>query len=206
MIKQSMGQFPEARLKPGPPFNHCMIDLLGPFPVRGEVQKRTTGKCYFVLFTDMTSRAVHIECVFGYDTSHFLLAFSSFVHIRGWPTVIYSDPGSQLVGAERELQQAWNEMDNERLIKEGGQSGTRWIFGPADSPFAPGCCGVTCQNCQEMYQVCCAWSALVGCWISCCVLWNRKYDEWASFRAQHICRFWCQSANTKLIATRKSKS
>ena len=138
MIKQSMGQFPEARLKPGPPFNHCMIDLLGPFPVRGEVQKRTTGKCYFVLFTDMTSRAVHIECVFGYDTSHFLLAFSRFVHIRGWPTVIYSDPGSQLVGAERELQQAWSEMDNERLIKEGAQSGTRWIFGPADSPWHQG--------------------------------------------------------------------
>ena len=137
MIKQSMGQFPEARLKPGPPFNHCMIDLLGPFPVR-EVQKRTTGKCYFVLFTDMTSMAVHIECVFGYDTSHFLLAFSRFVHIRGWSTVIYSDPGSQLVGAERELQQAWSEMDNERLIKEGAQSGTRWIFGPADSPWHQG--------------------------------------------------------------------
>ena len=115
-----------------------MLDLLGPFYTRGEVQKRTSGKCYFILFTDLASRAVHLECIFGYDTSHFLLGFSRFVHIRGWPVVIYSDPGSQLVGADNELRDAWSKMDEEKLVKEGAQFGTRWIFGPIDSPWHQG--------------------------------------------------------------------
>ena len=58
-------------------------------------------------FTDLAMRAVHIEAVFGYNTSNFLVALSRFASIRGWPEKIYSDPGSQIVGAERELKEAW---------------------------------------------------------------------------------------------------
>ena len=103
-----MGRLPEARLKPAPPFTYTMVDLFGPYVVRGEVQKRTSGKAYGVIFTDLVSRAVHIEAVYGYDTSPFLLALSRFASIRGWPEFIYSDPGSQLIGAERELKEAWD--------------------------------------------------------------------------------------------------
>jgi hypothetical protein len=45
-LEQQMGQLPEARLKPAPAFNHVLIDLFGPYSVRGEVQKRTSGKAY----------------------------------------------------------------------------------------------------------------------------------------------------------------
>ena len=45
LSKQCMGQLPEARLKASPPFNFSMLDLLGPFLARGEVNKRTSGKC-----------------------------------------------------------------------------------------------------------------------------------------------------------------
>ena len=58
-------------------------------------------------FTDLAMRDVHIEAVFGYNTSNFLMALSSFASIRRWSEKIYSDPGSQLVGAERELKEAW---------------------------------------------------------------------------------------------------
>jgi hypothetical protein len=74
------------------------------YEVRGEVQKRTSGKAYGVIFTDMAIRAVHIEAVFGYDTSSFLMALSRFASVRGWPERIYSDPGPQLMGAAKELQ------------------------------------------------------------------------------------------------------
>ena len=66
------------------------------------------------------------------------MALSIFVHIRGWPAEIYSDPGSQLVGAERELKEAWKQIEDKRVIKDGAQSGTKWIFGPADSPWHQG--------------------------------------------------------------------
>ena len=137
-LEQPMGLLPEARLKPAPAFNHVMLDLFGPYTVRGEVQKRTSGKAYGVLFTDLTMRAVHIEAVFGYDTSNFLMALSRFASLRGWPEKIYSDPGSQLVGAERKLKEAWQRIDRESLQRDSAQNGSTWVFGPADSPWHQG--------------------------------------------------------------------
>ena len=62
-----MGVLPTQRLKPAPAFDSTLVDLFGPYAIRGEVQKRTTGKGYGVIFTDLVSRAVHIEGCFGYE-------------------------------------------------------------------------------------------------------------------------------------------
>jgi hypothetical protein len=91
-----------------------------------------------VIFTDLCSRAVHIEVVFGYDTQSCLLAFFRFTAVRGCPSVIYSDPGSQLVGASEELKKAWREVDREVLLQTGAEAGLKWIFGPAESPWHQG--------------------------------------------------------------------
>ena len=115
-----------------------MVDLFSPYDVRGEVQKRTTLKVWGVLITDMCCRAVHIECVFGYDTEQFLIAMQRFGHLRGWPQIIYSDPGSQLVGASNELRDIWESIDKDAVKRAGASTGTEWVFGPADSPWYQG--------------------------------------------------------------------
>ncbi|XP_013384966.1 uncharacterized protein LOC106154941 [Lingula anatina] len=137
-VDQKMGPMPPARLMPSPPFSTVMLDLFGPYQVRGEVQKRTTGKAWGVIFTDLCCRAVHTEVVFGYDTQSFLLALSRFAAIRGWPSVIYSDPGSQLLGASVELARAWANIDKDVLLRQGSDMGLNWKFGPADSPWYQG--------------------------------------------------------------------
>ena len=128
--KQHMGALPEDRLRPSPPFSHTMVDLFGPYTIRGEVQKRTSGKAWGMIFTDLCSRAVHIEAMFGYDANSALLALSRFASVRGWPERIYSDPGSQLVAISKEINQA--------ATKAGLDNGTHWIVGPADSPWRQG--------------------------------------------------------------------
>ena len=122
-LEQPMGLLPEARLKPAPAFNHVMLDLFGLFRIRGEVQKCTSGKAYGVFFTNLVMRAVHIEAVFGYDTSNFPMALSRFASLHGWPEKIYSDPGSQLVGTEKELKKAWQRIDRESLQRDSAQNG-----------------------------------------------------------------------------------
>ena len=106
-----MGKFPIERLKASPPFTYVMIDLFGPNAIRGEVQKRTAGKGDGVIFSDLFSRAVHIEGVFGYDTPSLIMALVRFTSVRGWPSKIFSDPGSQLVGACNELRKVWIDLD-----------------------------------------------------------------------------------------------
>ena len=48
---------------------------------------------------------------------------------------MYSDPGSQLVGADVELKEAWHTMDQQRIKQVGAEHGMSWHFGPADSSW-----------------------------------------------------------------------
>ena len=138
LLDQVMGQLPPERLIPAPAFQNVCLDLFGPYYVRGEVQKRISMKVYGVILTDTVMRAVHLEVVPGYDSDSFLLAFSRFTSIRGWPSQIFSDPGSQIVGAEKELMNAWESMNKTELLKVSSDKGLNWNFGPADSPWYQG--------------------------------------------------------------------
>ena len=60
-----------------------------------------------------------------------------YINIRGWPEIIFSDPGSQLVGAEK-LVHMWKEMEKETVYKISADYGTEWKFCPADSPWRQG--------------------------------------------------------------------
>ena len=68
----------------------------------------------------------------------FLQLFRRYVSIRGWPSKIYSDNGTQLVGASKELKSivkglGWNEIQD-----NGSKHGTEWCFYPADAPWYNG--------------------------------------------------------------------
>ena len=130
LLGQKMGGLPVERMTPSPPFTFTMLDLFGPYMVRGEVQKRISGKVWGVLFADMVSRAIHIEATFGYDTDNFMLALRRFVSIRGWPQKLFSDPGSQLVSAREDLKLS--------ITNSGSENGMEWVIGSADAPWQQG--------------------------------------------------------------------
>ena len=58
------------------------------------------------------NETVHIETASSLETDSFLNAFRRFVARRGPVREIRSDQGTNLVGAEKELQRALEEMDN----------------------------------------------------------------------------------------------
>ena len=87
----------------------------------------------------MLSRAVHLDIATDYDTESFLLVTRRFMAMRGSPMKIYSDPGSQLKAANKELQDALNNL-NKRTIEEFGVTNRiEWIFGSPDAPWRNGC-------------------------------------------------------------------
>ena len=140
LVKQKMGCMPVERLVPGPPFDTCVLDLFGPFMVRGDKNPRVRNiKVWGIIIVDMPSRAVHIEVTPGYDTGSFIISFRRFAAIRGWPSKVFSDPGTQLVGASAEIKKSWDhlrKLDGMRV--DLNQHGTQWIFGPSDSPWYQG--------------------------------------------------------------------
>ena len=54
VVEQKMSDLPEDRVEASPPFSYCAVDYFGPFMIK------EGRKCYGVLFTCMSLRAVHV--------------------------------------------------------------------------------------------------------------------------------------------------
>ena len=137
--KQKMGSLPPERVLRSPPFTFVVCDLFGPYMCRGDKNPRVCNlKVWGFIIVDLPSRAVHIEVTPGYDTGSFLISFRRYAAIRGWPSKVYSDPGTQLVGASAEVRRAWEMLQTNDVIAECLRKGTEWVFGPSDSPWYQG--------------------------------------------------------------------
>ena len=139
-VQQSMGQINPDRLKPAPPFHFTSCDLFGPFFIKDTVKRRTYGKAYGIIFTCLVTRAVYIDLSESYDTVGFLTVFRRFVTIRGYPRKVYSDQGSQLVSASKELKLMMPNIDLNNIATSCTSYGTQWVFNKsADAPWQNGC-------------------------------------------------------------------
>ena len=136
---QRMGQLPLERLKPAPAWSSTSLDYFGPLQIRGEVNKRSRGKAYGVLFNCMLTRAVYIDLAPDYSTAGFLMVLRKFVSLRGCPSKLYSDPGSQLTAASKELRAAVKNLDQDTLREFGAENSVTWEFTPPDAPWQNGC-------------------------------------------------------------------
>ena len=110
--EQKMADLPEERITSAPPFTYCGVDLFGPFQIK---QGRKEVKRYGVLFTCLTSRAVHIETADLLETDSFINALRRFIARRGPVREIRSDQGTNIVGAQTELKKALEEMDHDGI-------------------------------------------------------------------------------------------
>ena len=73
-----------------------------------------------------------------YSTDSFYQVLRRFSSIRGWPKMIYSDNGTQLKSASKELQKAVKNIDKGTLLSYNAEHGTEWRFCPPDAPWMNG--------------------------------------------------------------------
>ena len=109
---QKMTDLPTERVEITPPFTYCGMDCFGPFIVR---EGRKDLKRYAIIFTCMSSRAVHIEELDDMTTDAFINALRCFMAIRGPVRQLRSDQGTNFVGARNEQASALKELDNDRI-------------------------------------------------------------------------------------------
>ena len=115
---QKMSDLPADRLTMDPPFTHVGLDVFGPWSV---TTRRTRGgaaesKRWAVIFTCLSTRAVHLEVIESMSTSSFINALRRFLSIRGPVKHLRSDRGTNFIGACRELQVNTDDPAWERLI------------------------------------------------------------------------------------------
>ena len=138
---QSMGDLPSFRTDMLPAFAVVGMDLLGPQEIKDDVIKRgpkRTLKVWIVVFTCLSTRAVHIDIATDYSTESILHTVRRLMAMRGDVQKIISDPGTQLVGASRELTEWRNGWDTAELVRFGATKNLEWEFVMADSQHQNG--------------------------------------------------------------------
>ncbi|XP_057695101.1 thymocyte nuclear protein 1 isoform X1 [Corythoichthys intestinalis] len=134
---QKMADLPIDRLTPMPPFTSVGLDVFGPWSV---ITRRTRGgnadsKRWAVLFTCMSTRAVHIELIESMSTSSFINALRRFFSIRGPAQILRSDRGTNFVGACNELKIDHKDTELTSYLQE---KGCTWLFNSPHSSHMGG--------------------------------------------------------------------
>ncbi|XP_057671219.1 uncharacterized protein LOC130902947 [Diorhabda carinulata] len=136
-----MAPLPEMRLKSRHPFEFVGVDYAGPMSIKNKSGRGyKVSKAYICLFVCCVTKAVHTELVSDLSTDAFLLALKRFVSRRGKPACIYSDNGTNFVGANNALKELGRFIiNNETNLTNSFQADDiTWKFIPPRSPHFGG--------------------------------------------------------------------
>lgn len=107
-----MSVLPKERCEFSDHFSFCGMDCFGPFFVK---QGRKECKRYGLLFTCLSSRAVHIEMLEELSTDAFIIALRCFISLRGAVSQLRCDQGKNFVGAANVFKEALKQCDMNAL-------------------------------------------------------------------------------------------
>ena len=98
------------------------MEYVGPVLVKsGRIRRPVIMKAYIAILESFSVKSVHIEPISDLSTKGFITTFCLFIARCGKPTVIWSDYGTNFVGAARELKELYhflNESETRDAIKD----------------------------------------------------------------------------------------
>nr|XP_034330589.1 uncharacterized protein LOC117680486 [Crassostrea gigas] len=138
--QQIMADLPADRVVPSPPFTIVGVDVFGPWNI---VARRTRGglahsKRWAVLFSCLTSRAIHIEVIEELSSSAFINALARFISIRGAVKEFRSDRGTNFVGALDHINVDVIYVESGPVKKFLSTNGAKWTFNPPQTSHMAG--------------------------------------------------------------------
>lgn len=138
-----MGNLPMHRVAMARPFSSTGVDFCGPIFIREGRRKNSKHiKAYVAVWVCMATKAVHLEVVSDLSTDAFLNAFKRFIGRRGKPSDVFSDNGTNFVGANRELEdlrKLFAQEDHQhKIIDATSNEGIKWHFIPPRAPHFGG--------------------------------------------------------------------
>ncbi|XP_028982447.1 uncharacterized protein LOC107045292 [Diachasma alloeum] len=139
--QQLMGQLPPARLTPARAFLNTGIDYAGPVSLRSwKGRGHKSYKGWLAIFVCMTTSAVHLEVVSDYSAEGFIAAYRRFSSRRGIAHSLFSDCGTNFLGADKELKKLFSSgsAQSRQLAQLLINDGTQWSFNPPGAPHFGG--------------------------------------------------------------------
>lgn len=132
------GQLPPARITPSRAFSNSGVDYAGPIQIRtSKGRGHKSHKGYIALFICMATRAIHLEVVSDLTSEGFLQAFKRFVARRGHCSHLWSDNGTNFIGASTELKKLCIAEQKQMMAEVAealANNQCEWHFIPPHSP------------------------------------------------------------------------
>lgn len=128
-----MAPLPKNRVQFSRPFTTTGVDFAGPLLIRSGIRRVTAIKTWIAVFVCFTTRAIHLEAVVGLTSDAFMASLRRFMSRRGKCRKIYSDNGTNFVGAQKELS-SYLEGTEDLMAREG----VEWHFNPPSAPHFGG--------------------------------------------------------------------
>ena len=116
-------------------FQRTSVDYAGPFLTK-QGRGRTRAKRYLRLMTCLATRAVHLEMAYTLTADSFMQALSRVISRRGLPSDMYSDNGTNFVGAVNEVQLLKEVIGS--VQEKSSCKGIQWHFNPPAAPHFGG--------------------------------------------------------------------
>ncbi|XP_055910886.1 uncharacterized protein LOC129945251 [Eupeodes corollae] len=137
---QLMGALPEERTVIGRPFTNTGVDFAGPFLIKTYYGRKCRfDKGYVCIFVCFATRAIHLELVSDLTTQAFLASFTRFISRRGTPEQMFSDHGTNFVGASKVLLSDFHKsLVHSPTAAAHNFSKVKWNFIPPGSPHMGG--------------------------------------------------------------------
>lgn len=132
------------------PFTNCGIDYFGPITVK---VGRRREKRWGVIFTCLTTRAIHIEIAHTLSTDSAIMALQRFSSRRGIPSIIYSDNGTNLRGADKELRFFLDHLNNDKINNYAVRNFIEWKFNPPTASHMGGAWERLIQSIKKSLKV-----------------------------------------------------
>ncbi|XP_065090848.1 uncharacterized protein LOC135711822 [Ochlerotatus camptorhynchus] len=115
MSTQLMGNLPQPRINPAPPFAVTGVDYAGPFWIKMGNYRSRLIKAYVAVFVCMVTKAVHLEVVSDLTSDAFLAALQRFISRRGMVQQLHSDNATNFRGAQHELHQLYQQFQDQQF-------------------------------------------------------------------------------------------
>lgn len=126
-----MGNLPKQRVSQLKSFSCVAVDCAGPFlTTLGKRRGLKPTKSYVCVFVCFATKAIHLELVSELSSEAFLCALRRFISRRGRCDMIWSDNGTNFIGAARQISDMLKNAAESEMLE--------WHFNPPSAPHFSG--------------------------------------------------------------------
>ncbi|XP_068738865.1 uncharacterized protein [Montipora capricornis] len=156
-LNQLLGQIQNLRVAAGfPAFSNTAMDMFGPVQIK--LGRKTLKEAQVIIFTCMTSCAIHLKLVTNKTSDAFLMAFRRFACLRGYPNVCWSHRGTNFVGAQgylKETTQNWDIPGIKSVLSDKFGCEFRWEWNTPHASHQNGIVETLIKSVRQAFNATC---------------------------------------------------